>query len=90
VLFGAKLRLSYSQLIDASLRGTVLELSGLEVPEDMRGKRIGTALMTMVCLEADRARKALMLQADSDRLAFWYSRFGFELADDNLMIRKAQ
>ena len=89
-LLGASLKLSYSPLIDASKRGKVLELSALHVPEEKRGNKLGTALMVMVCLEADKAGKALILSPDSDKLACWYSRFGFELVDDNLMIRKAQ
>lgn len=84
----ARCRLGYSALVPASLRGRVLELSALEVDEDKRGKGLGTALLFMVCKEADSAGKSLLLKADTTKLEFWYARHGFEAVGDGLMLRK--
>ena len=85
----ASLRLSYSTLVGANLRGMLRELTHLQVSEDARGQGHGSALMREVCAEADKAQTVLMLTADDTRLADWYARFGFKLIQDGplLMVR---
>ena len=85
----ASLRLSYSALVGANLRGMLRELTHLQVSEDARGQGHGSALMRDVCAEADQSRTVLMLTAESRRLAAWYARFGFMLiqAEPLLMVR---
>jgi ribosomal protein S18 acetylase RimI-like enzyme len=73
-----------SKALPARLRGRVLELSGLHVEPERRHEGWGTALMRLVCAEADAEGAALLLcvePSDStmsrEQLAAWYASHGF-------------
>lgn len=73
----ATLKLSYSTVVPAHLRGNLLEVTNVHTPEDQRGKGYGSMLLQKVCTEADENAKVLMLTADTKELAEWYATFGF-------------
>jgi len=83
----ASLRLSFNTTIPAHMRGGLLELSHLIVPEQHRRQGYASMLMQKVCAEADAAGKVLLIMPkpydvigmDADQLQEWYGRFGFEL-----------
>jgi N-acetylglutamate synthase-like GNAT family acetyltransferase len=83
----ASLRLSYSQAVAPHLRGGLRELSHLTSAE--LGKGHGTRLLKSVIDEADKSGITLMLTADTESLADWYSRNGFQLLqeDPRIMVR---
>jgi ribosomal protein S18 acetylase RimI-like enzyme len=95
----ASLRLSYNTTVPAHMRGGLLELSHLIVPEQHRRQGYASMLMQKVCAEADRAGKVLMLSVrpydvigmDAGQLQEWYGRFGFDVIQQNptLMARPA-
>lgn len=95
----ASLRLSYNTTVPAHLRGGLLELSHLIVPESHRRQGYASMLMQKVCAEADRAGKVLILTVrpydvigmDGTQLQEWYGRYGFQIIqqDPVLMARPA-
>lgn len=72
----ASLRISYTTLVPANLRGNLREVTHFEATEPGQGH--GTALLQQVCQEADKAGVVLMLMPTTDRLAFFYGRHGFK------------
>ncbi len=66
----------YSLALPASLQDNVREIH--DVKSGMKGKRHGSKLMELVCSEADRLQKILILLPDSVKLEKWYNGFGFE------------
>lgn len=88
----ASLKLSYSQVAPAHLRGGLLELSHLECEESQRGQGYATELMELVCAEASKAKVLLMLMVDDDqkRLMDFYSRFGFDVLQKEPLIMLRQ
>jgi ribosomal protein S18 acetylase RimI-like enzyme len=96
----ASLRLSYNTTVPAHMRGGLLELSHLIVPESHRRQGYASMLMQKVCAEADRAGKVLMLTVrpfdtiamDAKQLTEWYGRYGFDVIQQSpvLMARPAR
>jgi predicted GNAT family N-acyltransferase len=73
------------------LRDGVRLVHDLKTEKGMRGKGQGTKLMHMVCDEADKELRTLLLMPDSDMLQKWYSKFGFVKVQDEpkvLMMRE--
>lgn len=96
----ATLKLSFNSSVPAHLRGGVLELSHLIVPEQHRKQGYASLLLQKVCAEADEAGKVLLLMPkpydvigmDREQLVDFYQRFGFEVIQERpavLMARKA-
>lgn len=83
----ASLRLSFSQTVEPHLRGGLRELSHLVSNEP--GKGHARQLMSNVIEEADEAGVTLMLTADTEQLADWYSRLGFMTLQESpkIMVR---
>lgn len=90
----ASLRLSYSQAVDAHLRGGLREISHLTSAEPGNGH--ATQLMRSVIAEADKTNTMLMLTAepfkdgmDMGALTDWYTRLGFQLLQETprIMVR---
>jgi len=86
---GASLVISKCRPLPVSIRGMVAEISSVFVEPEHRGKGLGDALIQKVCNDFDEVGGALILQADNETLAKWYSRFGFIKFQDRpiLMIR---
>lgn len=78
-LGNASLHIGYPQIIPGNLRGFAREITELFVPEEHRGKGEASELLKEVCNEADDKQLLLVLIADTDRLALFYGRFGFEV-----------
>lgn len=82
----ATLKLSHNKLVPAHIRGGVLELTHLIVPEQHRRNGYASLLMQKVCAEADEAGKVLLLMPkpydvigmDREQLVAFYERFGFQ------------
>ena len=86
----ASLHVGYSQIVPPNKRGKVRELTEFFVPENQRGKGEGTTLLQAVCDDADNEGLMLIIIADDDRLAAFYSRFDFALLSEDklrLMLR---
>lgn len=81
----ATLKLAFSTTVPAHLRGGVLELSHLVVPEQHRRHGYASLLLQKVCAEADEAGKVLLLMPkpfdviamDRNQLEDFYQHFGF-------------
>lgn len=80
------LRLGYTQIAPAHLRGGLLEISKLHTPEEERKQGHATRLLAQVCAEADKACKVLVLMADSVPLSTFYSRFGFKVMQEHPIV----
>lgn len=78
-LGNASLHIGYPQIIPGNLRGFAREITELFVPEEFRGKGEASELLKEVCNEADDKKLMLVLIADTERLALFYGRFGFEV-----------
>lgn len=66
--------------LPAAMRRNVRELHALHVPEEDRRKGYASQLLHDICREADEHHLTLMLsveETDKERLAEWYTRFGF-------------
>lgn len=67
------------------MRAHTLELSKLHVPEEDRRKGYASALLKLVCEQADATGKTLLLTVkpyddmslSGEQLRDWYARFGF-------------
>lgn len=88
----ASLKITYTALVSANLRGAIREVSHFHTRESDRGQGHGTQLMKKICAEADSSRTVLMLTADGDRLGDYYARFGFETiqSEPQIMARQPQ
>jgi ribosomal protein S18 acetylase RimI-like enzyme len=81
----ASLKVSYSQMVPAPLRGAVREISALECMPEHRKDGHATALMREAMRDADAARLTLVVVVKpygecaltSDVLSAWYGRLGF-------------
>jgi GNAT superfamily N-acetyltransferase len=80
------LKLTYSQIIPANLRGGLLEVSQLKTDEAHQRKGYATRLLDEVCTEADDSRTVLVIMPDTDSLELFYGRFGFEPVQRNPVI----
>lgn len=94
-LNSASLTLSLPASIPEEMRSRTREISNLFVPPEDRRRRIATALLNLVCQEADANRITLILTArpydpddeenedtggpDEAALVRWYQRFGFQV-----------
>lgn len=96
----ATLKLSFNAGVPAHLRGGVLELSHLLVPDQHRRQGYASLLLQKVCAEADKAGKVLLLMPraydvpamDREQLQDFYRRFGFDVIQERpvtLMARPA-
>jgi len=90
-LASASVLISISEAVPAHMRGGTREVSELFVPVADRRQHIGTALMNLVCQEADANGITLLLIArpygeggpDEDQLTAWYALFGFQILQDS-------
>jgi hypothetical protein len=81
----ASLRVSISQAVPPHMREGIREISHIFVPLESRRQRLATALLNLVCQEADANAMTLILTArpsDDDgapesALLTWYAKFGF-------------
>lgn len=71
--------------IPAHMRSRVLEVSSFYVPPEHRRLRYAEGLMAVLCAEADRHEKILLVHCqpfgdsiESDALRAWYERHGFQ------------
>lgn len=89
-LNSASCLLSVNTSLPAHLQDKIVELSHLRVDRDFKGSGQATALLELICIEADNDGKTILLEAkpfdngpldpEQDELAAWYSRgFGFEV-----------
>lgn len=86
---GASLVLGKCRALPVAIQGLVAEISSVFVEPENRGKGRGNAIIQKVCNDFDNVGGALILQADSERLEKWYSKFGFLKFQDDpiLMVR---
>jgi len=86
---GASLVLGKCRALPVAIQGLVAEISSVFVEPKSRGKGKGNAIIQKVCDDFDDVGGALILQADSERLEKWYSKFGFLKFQDDpiLMVR---
>lgn len=96
----ASVMVNISQAVPQHMRAGTREVSHLHVPAEHRRKHLGTALMNLICQEADANGITLLLTVrpsdedglDEDQLIDWYIRFGFMLLQDTplgqMMVRK--
>lgn len=88
----ASLLVTISQAVPAHMRAATREVSELFVPAADRRKHLATALMNLVCQEADSNGITLLLIArpfDADgpteeELVAWYGLFGFRSLQDSI------
>lgn len=89
-LQSAELTVSLSDAVPFHMRNMTREISHIFVPACDRRQRLATALMNMVCQEADANGITLLLTAqpydtggpDSMELQSWYALFGFRALQD--------
>ena len=86
---GASLVLGKCRALPVAIQGLVAEISSVFVEPENRGKGRGNAIIQKVCNDFDNVGGALILQADSERLEKWYSKFRFLKFQDDpiLMVR---
>jgi GNAT superfamily N-acetyltransferase len=86
----ASLEVALSAAVPIHMREGTREIAKLIVPVTHRRKHLATALMNLVCQEADANGKTLLLIAEpfgedgpnSDELVAWYEKFGFRALQD--------
>ena len=74
---GASLVVGKCRAMPVAIQGLVAEISSVFVKPGIRGEGRGRAIIEKVCSDFDDVGGALILQADSERLEKWYSKFGF-------------
>lgn len=74
---GASCRVAIPKGLPVDMWQDIREIASLEVPEELRGRGIGSALMRKLARDADRSRKVLFLTAAEPALVPFYERFGF-------------
>jgi GNAT superfamily N-acetyltransferase len=95
----ASVMVNVSEAVPSHMRAGTREVSHLHVPTEHRRKHLGTALMNLVCQEADANGITLLLTAqpyeggpDEEQLIAWYAQFGFQALQDTpkglMMVRK--
>ncbi len=98
----ASVKISISDAVPVHMKGAIREVSHLHVPTEHRRKHLGTALLNLICQEADANRVTLLLIVqpfdeggpDEDQLIDWYTLFGFKTLQDSptgtVMARQVQ
>jgi hypothetical protein len=98
----ASVMVAISQAVPPHMRPGTREVSQLLVPAQHRRKHLGTALMNLICQEADANSITLLLIAQpfdsggptEDELTDWYALFGFKTLQDSplgmVMARQVQ
>lgn len=98
----ASVLVGLSQAVPPHMRPGTREVSQLLVPVAQRRKHLGTALMNLICQEADANGITLLLIAqpfdvwgpNEAELTAWYARFGFQTLQDSplgvVMARQVQ
>lgn len=95
----ASVMVNISEAVPPHMRAGTREISHVHVPAAHRRKHLGTALMNLICQEADANGITLLLIAqpyddgpDEDQLIDWYAKFGFTKLQDSpkgtFMVRK--
>jgi hypothetical protein len=87
----ASVMVAISQAVPAHMQSRTREVSQLLVPLEHRRKHLGTALMNLICQEADANSITLLLIVqpfdeggpDEDQLIDWYIKFGFKTLQDS-------
>jgi hypothetical protein len=86
----ASVMVAISQAVPPHMRPGTREVSQLLVPAEHRRKHLATALMNLICQEADANSITLLMIAqpfdeggpDEDQLIDWYTLFGFKTLQD--------
>lgn len=96
----ASVMISISDAVPVHMKSAIREVSHLHVPLEHRRKHLGTALLNLICQEADANSITLLLIAqpydeggpNEDELTAWYAKFGFTELQDTpkgvMMVRK--
>lgn len=86
---GASLTLCVPTALPHAMRGKVVELRGLRTKLDDRGKGHATALMLQTTVEADMAKKLLLISVEDHGLVPFYQKFAFLIVQREplLMVR---
>lgn len=79
-----------SSAVPVHMRAATREIAKLQVPVSQRRKHLATALMNLICQEADANGKTLLLIAQpfgeggptEEQLVTWYEKFGFQKLQD--------
>jgi|SRR5882672_1643849 len=87
----ASVMIAISQAVPPHMRPGTREVSQLLVPAAHRRKHLATALMNLICQEADANLITLLLIAQpfdeggptEDELTEWYALFGFKTLQDS-------
>jgi predicted GNAT family acetyltransferase len=87
----ASILVSMTDAVPLAMRAKVREVSHVFVPAEDRRKRLATALMNLVCQEADANGLTLILTVDpydsggptAKELRDWYALFGFRDLQDS-------
>jgi predicted GNAT family acetyltransferase len=90
-LASASITVSLTEAVPLAMRAGVREVSHVFVPAEDRRKHLATALMNLVCQEADANGITLILTVDpydtggpsAEELQSWYSQFGFRDLQDS-------
>jgi N-acetylglutamate synthase-like GNAT family acetyltransferase len=90
-LASASVLISLTDAVPVAMRAKVREVSHVFVPAEDRRKRLATALMNLVCQEADANGITLILTVDpydtggptAQQLQDWYALFGFRELQDS-------
>lgn len=90
-LQSASILVSMTDAVPVAMRAKVREVSHVFVPAADRRKRLATALMNLVCQEADANGMTLILTVDpydtggptAHELQSWYAQFGFRDLQDS-------
>lgn len=89
----ASLTVGPSSAVPPHLRGRVMDVSAVHVEPEDRRQGHATALLRMVCADADLSGFVLLLSPEPeddgmpiDALAAWYSRLGFVTIQDEPML----
>lgn len=74
----ASLNVAMPTAVPEHMQDGMRELLSVFTPKADRRKGYATALLRVVCEEADAARKVLLITVTDDDLRAWYQRFGFQ------------
>jgi hypothetical protein len=98
----ASAMVTFSQAVPFHMRHATREVSKVFVPTAHRRKHVATALMNLICQEADANKITLLLIVEpydeggpsADELADWYVQFGFKALQQTptgtFMVRQVQ
>lgn len=86
----ASLEVALSVAVPMHMRSATREIAKLSVPLTHRRKHLATALLNLVCQEADANSITLLLIVepfggdgpDEEQLIAWYEKFGFQRLQD--------